>query len=69
MKESCYCGRTGDVEDREPVSSSDGNRALRCPECGHEDDLRWLPEEAGLLLWGEARRRFGARAGEALPAA
>jgi hypothetical protein len=30
---------------------------LRCPDCGHLDDLRWLDEEQALVLWGEARRR------------
>jgi len=69
MKESCYCGRTGEVEGREPVFSDNGYRVLRCPECGHEDDLRWLPEEAGLLIWEEAERRCGAPVGETQPAA
>jgi hypothetical protein len=55
MKESCYCGRTGDVEDREPVLDGEGKWALRCPNCGHLDYLAWLSEEAGLLLWGEVR--------------
>jgi hypothetical protein len=29
--ESCYCGRMGEIEDREPVATGDGGRALRCP--------------------------------------
>ena len=57
MLESCYCGRTGEIEDREPVTTEGGGRALKCPECGHLDSLDWLPEEAGLLLWGEVKRR------------
>ena len=57
MKESCFCGRTGEVEDREPVLNDDGQRVLRCSECGHVDDLRWLSEEACLLIWEEAFRR------------
>lgn len=57
MKESCYCGRVGEIEDREPVPDGKGKRVLRCPECGHVDDLRWLPEEAGRLLWEEAIHR------------
>jgi hypothetical protein len=58
IKEACYCGRTGDIEDREPILIDGGIWALRCPNdvCGHLDRLEWLPEEAGLLLWGEARR-------------
>jgi hypothetical protein len=48
MLESCYCGRTGETEDREPVVADDGRRALRCPDehCGHLEYLEWLPEEA-----------------------
>jgi hypothetical protein len=46
MLESCFCGRTGEFEDREPVVTRDGERALRCPDCGHLDHLTWLPEEA-----------------------
>jgi hypothetical protein len=57
IKEACYCGRTGEIEDREPILVDAGIWALRCPNCSHVDRLEWLPEEAGLLLWGEARRR------------
>jgi hypothetical protein len=57
MQEVCYCGRSGGIEDREPVLDGDGKWALRCPDCGHVDHLPWLSEEAGLLLWGDARRR------------
>ena len=59
IKEACYCGRTGEVEDREPILVDGGRWALRRPSeaCGHVDRLEWLPEEAGLLLWGEASRR------------
>lgn len=57
MQEVCFCGRSGDVRDREPILDDDGRWTLRCPSCGHLDYLEWLAEEAGLLLWGEARRR------------
>ena len=57
MKESCFCGRTGDVEDREPILDGDGRSVLHCPDCGHVDHLRWLSEENDFLLWGEAMRR------------
>jgi hypothetical protein len=57
MRESCFCGRSGELEDREPILTARAEWVLRCPDCGHQDDLRWLPEEAGLLVWGEARRR------------
>ena len=57
MLESCYCGRTGEIEDREPVSTEDGGRALGCPDCGHLDRLDWLPEKARGHLLEEAGRR------------
>ena len=57
MLESCYCGRTGEIEDREPVTTGDGERALRCPDCGHLDRLDWLPEEARRHVFEEAVRR------------
>jgi diadenosine tetraphosphatase ApaH/serine/threonine PP2A family protein phosphatase len=57
MRETCFCGRGGELEDREPVLDTRGYWLLRCPTCGHLDDLEWLTEEAALLLWGEARRR------------
>lgn len=61
MQEACYCGRTGEIEDREPVLDADDGWALRCPDCGHTDYLQWLPVEAGLLLWREAIHRRGIR--------
>jgi hypothetical protein len=57
MQEVCFCGRSGDVRDRKPIVDDEGRRALRCLSCGHLDYLEWLGEEAGFLLWGEARRR------------
>ena len=56
MREACYCGRTGEIEDRGPITASDGGRALRCPDCGHLDSLDWLPEEAA----GTSSRRRSA---------
>jgi hypothetical protein len=57
MQEVCFCGRSGDVRDREPIVDDDGRRGLRCLGCGHLDYLQWLGEESGLLLWSEARHR------------
>jgi hypothetical protein len=57
MREVCFCGRTGRVQDRDPVLDAGSRWALRCPDCGHLDYLQWLSEEAGLLFWGEAVRR------------
>jgi hypothetical protein len=57
MREVCFCGRAGELEDRQPILEGEGRWMLICPECGRLDDLTWLSEEAGLLVWGEARRR------------
>jgi hypothetical protein len=54
MLEGCYCGRTGEIEDREPVATGDGGRALRCPGCGHLDRL---PEEARRCAFEETESR------------
>ncbi len=58
MLESCYCGRTGEIEDREPVFAGDGRRALRCQDedCGHLEYLEWLPEEARRTVFEKAER-------------
>jgi hypothetical protein len=57
MLESCYCGRTGEIEDREPVVA-DGRRALRCPGegCGHLEYLEWLPKEARRTVFERAEQ-------------
>ena len=57
MRESCFCGREGELEDREPILAARGQWVLRCPDCGHLDDLGWLTQEAALMVWGEARHR------------
>ena len=57
MPEICYCGRAGEIEDREPVTESDGVQALRCPDCGHLDNLAWLSEEARTRVLERAARR------------
>jgi len=56
--ESCYCSRTGAIEDREPVVTDDGRRALRCPEetCGNLKDLEWLAEDSRRAIFEEAER-------------
>jgi hypothetical protein len=57
VRESCFCGRDGELEDREPILDARGRWMLRCPVCGHRDDLEWLSEEHALVVWGESRRR------------
>jgi hypothetical protein len=46
MRETCFCGRTDEVSNREPVLDADGKWALRCPECGHVDYLEWLSDKS-----------------------
>ena len=57
MRETCFCGRTGDLEDRAPVYLGEGEHALRCPTCGHLDDLSWLPHDAREGVLEESARR------------
>lgn len=57
MHEACYCGRTGQVEDRKPIVDGEGAEALECRGCGHLEHLRWLPAEARRPLLREAKRR------------
>jgi hypothetical protein len=63
MREACFCGRIGEVENREPVTTATGETVLRCPEeaCGHTDPLEWLPEETRRLVVKEAARRSARR--------
>jgi hypothetical protein len=69
VRESCYCGRVGEVEDREPVLRDGRTEALRCPRCGHLDPLPQLDADDRLEMFEEAERRSlerlaaGARAG------
>lgn len=57
MREISFCGRSGEVEDREPVSLEGGGQALRCPDCGHLDRVSWLSGEARTEVFEEAERR------------
>lgn len=57
MQEACYCGRTGEIADREPVATDDGRQALRCPQCGRVDHLDWLPEDTRKLVVQEAEHK------------
>ena len=59
MQEACYCGRTGELEDRKPVTDGDGREALECPRCGHLDHLSWLQDPGH--VFDEARRRASGR--------
>lgn len=64
MRETCYCGRTGEIESRTPVRDGDGREALQCPNCGHLDHLSWLSAEARGRTLAEAKRHAH---GEAMP--
>lgn len=63
MREACFCGRIGEIEDREPVTNVGGRAGLACPGegCGHTDYLEWLPEDTRRLLLEESARRSAAR--------
>lgn len=56
MYEVCFCGRVGELADREPVVLDSGP-GLRCPACGDVDELRTLSETLRLELWTDARER------------
>ena len=66
MREVCYCGRSGEVEDREPVWAEDNRQALRCPGCGHLDYLPQLEEGSRRLVFSESEKRHLARLEEAM---
>jgi hypothetical protein len=57
VRESCYCGRVGEVEDREPVWRDGRTEALRCRRCGHLDALPCLDDAARRSVFEEAERR------------
>ncbi|HEX5504282.1 MAG TPA: hypothetical protein VFW96_16775 [Thermomicrobiales bacterium] len=61
MRETCFCGRAGEIEDREPVYAGDGEWALACPACGHLDHLRCLTPAARHRTLTEAMRRHATR--------
>lgn len=61
MREVCFCGRSGEVEDREPVSLDSGGQALKCPDCGHKDRVDWLSGEARTDVLEEAAKRHARR--------
>ena len=56
-RESCFCGRIGELEDREPVYAGAGEWGLRCPMCGHIDRLEAWSEMARAWTLAEAARR------------
>ena len=64
MREVCYCGRRGDVEDREPVWRVGPGEELRCPRCGHLDPLAHFDAAARRVVFEEAERRLLERLAE-----
>jgi hypothetical protein len=67
MHETCFCGRTGELAEREPISLGDGAWGLACPRCGHLDRLEHWPTDMRAALVAEARRREAAGAAGAPP--
>jgi hypothetical protein len=45
MREVCFCGWLGELEDRGYVYLGEGESGLACPQCGHIDRLDFLPEQ------------------------
>ena len=66
MREACFCGRVGEIEDREPVSLDGGERALRC-ECGHLERVAWLSGENRKEVFEEKPSRGRRDAGSRMP--
>jgi hypothetical protein len=54
MVEACFCGRVGELTEREVVPLGDGGWGLVCPACGHLDRLQWMPEALAAQLVAEA---------------
>jgi hypothetical protein len=46
VTEVCFCGWSGDFEDKELVLVAEGLCGLRCPRCGRIDALDALPPTA-----------------------
>ncbi|MDP9375622.1 MAG: hypothetical protein M3Q65_24870, partial [Chloroflexota bacterium] len=64
MREVCFCGWAGDLEDRMPVYAGDGEWGLECPKCRHLDRLHWLPEHIRQrVLDGARQQREGGQTG------
>lgn len=61
MREVCFCGRAGEVEDREPVSLESGEQALECPDCRDIDRVNWLSSGARTEVFEEAAKRYARR--------
>jgi hypothetical protein len=64
MTEVCFCGWSGEFEDKEPVLLGNELGALCCPGCGRVDTLDALPPSVRAALLQAARerqamRRFG----------
>ena len=59
MQEACYCGRTGEIADREPVATDGRWRTgASVPTVRpHIDRLDWLPENTRKLIVREAERK------------
>lgn len=60
MREARFCGRVGEIEDREPVHLDGGERALRCG-CGHLERVARLSGENRTAIFEEAERRNARR--------
>ncbi len=57
-REICFCGWVGELEDRDPICTDDGDWVLGCPMCGRLDRLEaWSDTARAATLAETARRR------------
>ncbi len=60
-REICFCGWVGDLEDRNPTYTDDGDLGLGCPMCGRLDRLEAWSDAARAATLAEAARRHRIR--------
>ena len=57
MSEVCFCGWSGEFEDKVLVHVESGGGSLACPRCGRVDALSWLSPAQREALLASARQR------------
>lgn len=67
VRQECFCGWNGEVEDQRVIYVGDDELALECPRCGRQDRLLWIPELAREAVFRVAiERQRGAERKDAL---
>ena len=57
MREVCFCGWHGALEERDLVYAGDGEWGLECPGCRHLDRVSWLPAHLRDDIFSTAHHR------------